>query len=65
MWKCRLGSAGTYKSLIQGFMNAGRLDYAKFVCSILKDIGASGELTSYPQVRASIGKNSTLIFVLL
>ena len=45
IWKSRLGSAATYKALIEVFMKAGRRDYAEIVCSLLKDIGTSGKLT--------------------
>ena len=45
MWKYRLGSAATYKALIEVFMKAGRMDYAEFVCDLLMDIGTSGKLT--------------------
>ena len=44
IWKRRLGSAATYKALIEVFMKASRLDCAEFVCDLLKDIGTSGKL---------------------
>ena len=43
IWKSRLGSAATYKALIEVFVKAGRLDYAELVCSILQGVDASGK----------------------
>ena len=36
-WKSDLGKAATYRALIEVFFRAGRLDYAEFVCNLLKD----------------------------
>ena len=47
LWKSRLGGAATYKALIEVFVKAGRLDYAEFVCGLLKGIGTSGKLTQH------------------
>ena len=42
VWKTRLGSGATYRSLIEVFFKAGRLDCAEFVSGLFKDDGASG-----------------------
>ena len=44
LWKRRLGSAATYKAMIEVFIKAGTPEYAEFVCGLLKDIGTSGKL---------------------
>ena len=36
-WKSGLGRAATYRALIQIFFQAGKVDYAEFVCDLLKD----------------------------
>ena len=36
-WKSGLGKAATYRALIQIFLQAGKVDYAEFVCDLLKD----------------------------
>ena len=35
-WKTRLGSAATYRALIEVFCNAGKIGYADGVCDLLK-----------------------------
>ena len=36
-WKSGLGKAATYRALIQIFLQAGKVDYAEFVCDLFKD----------------------------
>lgn len=36
MWKSRLGSQATYRTLMEVFIKAGRPDYAKTIVEILK-----------------------------
>ena len=43
-WKSTLGSAATYRALIEVFFKAGKVDYADAVCHLFNDPGASSKL---------------------
>ena len=55
-WKSGLGKAATYKALIQIFLQAGKVDYAEFVCDLFKDnTGKVKSISIYHHSRALSG----------
>ena len=47
-WKSRLGSAATYRALVEVFIKAGKADYADAVCYLFKDADVGSKLISIP-----------------